>query len=724
MTKQNPIKSSILSLTFCVLSLCFLSACTTTYNKLGYQALMDQAKQKGFARIQVDLKVKVPLEDMGKLPPAVKSELAKQEKALLAELGNTISAYGRWSNGIGQIGVYATAEGIKRIANSDYVRYFCPTVTDKLRATTPDASGLLMQDIEAEITQKGHADVEAILNLENFDYTIEHNGSTKFVESSALDKEVAEKLPTFLGSLPTRNITRIKVAKSKATNAPSAMQILRIDREGLFALKEHPGIRTMRLVKTPPVKPVRLDADVLEAAKRDGFADVIISLRQPFGYSPQSGRIPAKAWKAQKMTLYNTFKDVFSVFEKKEIKALSPFAGLLGAHAHLSLAALQALYQKPDARIQRIALNKPMTKPLLDQSTASVNMPQAWDKGYTAAGQIIVMMDMAFKKDHPFLQQPNGQPKIVFESCFGTNGSFSGPNAGRYESLCPQQNEEGDSPIGLEGSASNSLCDGDPALANLCFHGTGMASVAAGKRNWWSDAKQQNLTGMAPDANIAAISVMSKKTSSSGDRLWGYRSDVLAATALVASYAQSIGDSLTLNMSIGDRVGEETIAAPCPGEDELFDSYVAMLVSNNVPVIASTGNEARRGTMYWPACAPNVIKVAAVDRVGTPTDTNNASKDELWFFSNVVNPNLLPPDAPLFLAPCCAVVAIHNAPYSTQAQGTSVSAPHVSGLYAAIKAAVPGITVAQATEWIMANATKNIDTGLGYSLPSIFVPQQ
>lgn len=50
-----------------------------------------------------------------------------------------------------------------------------------------------------------------------------------------------------------------------------------------------------------------------------------------------------------------------------------------------------------------------------------------------------------------------------------------------------------------------------------------------------------------------------------------------------------------------------------------------------------------------------------------------------------------------------------------------MAAPHVSGLYAAIKAAIPGVTVANATDWINTQGSVSV-TAHGYTFRRIHLP--
>jgi len=111
--------------------------------------------------------------------------------------------------------------------------------------------------------------------------------------------------------------------------------------------------------------------------------------------------------------LKKTFKNIFSELGKEAVQDIQEFEGIPGLYANLSYEALQQLYKSPDSRINRIRLNKGAYGPLLNQSTAFINMHYAWNHSpkYRGAGQQIVIMDSAFEKNHPFLKQSNGSLK-------------------------------------------------------------------------------------------------------------------------------------------------------------------------------------------------------------------------------------------------------------------------------------------------------------------------
>jgi subtilisin family serine protease len=565
-----------------------------------------------------------------------------------------------------------------------------------MRSSIYDDTGTLLADIETEISKTGYADVDVALNLDNFAFDVTQKGETLHPISPAQLAEMQTKLPVFLNSLPSKNILnvqRLKAQLKRLTSKPTLS--LRIDQEGLFALKEHSDIRALRLTKAPRSKTTTMDVDVLATARTDGFAGVMINLHQPFGYSPLMGRLPAKAWQTQLLNLNSLFDAIFASLGDGAVSEIKHYPGLATAYARLSLAALEQLDQYPDARIQSITLNRGMVQPQLGASTAWLNLPQAWDKGYTSDGQTIVIMDSGIQKNHAFLQQANGTPKVRYEACFSADKG----NAKSYVSVCPKADSvTGDSPLGMVGSATDANC---ASLLNLCFHGTHVAGIAAGRRNWNSKASGSALSGMAPGASLIAVNVFSKTPQ---NKLWGLEKDILDAMTTLVRVNTS--KELTVNLSLGDY----RLHSTCAGFQPAFDAAVAQLRSLNIPVIAATGNSGYRDAIMWPACAPGVIKAAA---------TNNHD-DNLWPASNIIDPALV--DGAELLAPGCAWSSM---PGNTSAWncGTSMAAPHIAGLYAGLKAAVPGITVQAATEWIISNAVQVTPyPGAGYTLPRIHVP--
>lgn len=649
-----------------------------------YEDLLAQAERKQYVRVMVNLDIDVPLSRA--TDKKLKREINALADKVLEELGSHALKTTVWNNGLGQIGVHVTPAGLAVLAQSSHIRGFDRDVTDSMRRSAYDSDGRLAR-IEEEIERSGYADVELALNLENFEYEIGPGGRAIFKTSAAQRAETATKLPALLASLPANGVPGLALAQANAAkdDNPGPTHILRINKEGVYVLKEHKDIRSLRLAGENEDSAPYLDPEALMEAKEHGSALVLVDLRRVAGYTSRLGSMPAKARRAQIDSIRKTFADIALGIEGAV--PTQEFPGIASAAFHTPLRALERLYLNPDSRIKGVYLDKPIVVPALNQSTALMNMPQAWGKGYTATGQSIAILDTGIEKDHPFLQDAAGNSRVIYEACFGTKDPSN-----NIDTLCPNADPiGGDSPLGLAGSA-NPNCTFD--VDGQCFHGTHVAGIAAGKRNW------NNLTGVAPNASIIAVKVFSKLTQS--NKLKAYVQDYTAALQAILN---SGATEITANMSIAS---DSVFGGGCARAGDAIYDVVEDLIDRRVPVVAATGNNSERSGVSFPACVKNVVKVAAVN------DTTGVFST----YSNVGDPTNYPTDnpnnaIPFFLAPGDMITSATLNYGTATASGTSMAAPHIAGLYAAIKSAVPGISVADATNWIAAN-------GIGVTVPTYF----
>ena len=233
-----------------------------------------------------------------------------------------------------------------------------------------------------------------------------------------------------------------------------------------------------------------------------------------------------------------------------------------------------------------------------------------------------------------------------------------------------------------------------------------MAGIAAGRNG---AAVPVGLQGVAPDAGILPVQVFSFDPNGVQAPV-GFGVDLAQAFAVAAAQltAGLVHQPFVINMSLGGNFH----TLPCStGAFAAYANAVQALRTAGVPVIVATGNARASGNagIAFPACLPGAIKVSATnnDGVGNTPAT----------YAQVVNPGSFPGET-FWLAPgggggTTVTSSVVGGTYgSVNWAGTSMAAPHIAGLYAAYKAAVPGAAaaavVADASAWFVANTSVNV----------------
>lgn len=666
-----------------------------------FATMSADARSKGFTPVVVHLAA-VSLSEMNADIRAVKARMAALAAALTAELGLEASTAGRWENGIGQLGLNLTPAGLKLLQNSSNAMSFYPGQPWYTRTALSGQDGRLLA-LEQQLSSRGYADAQLVLNVDGLEFDVEKNGAInyrgngqaattlqqarrlleQFSGAQAIGKEaVMDRLASTLGQ------------SSMATPTPEFS--LRVNREGLEKLAASQDVRSLKPVGFEDMRSLSFDAQALSVAQKRGQAEVVITVRTPLAGGAQSRSSQAASTQSNKRTLDAVLS---AAGVRSPLKDLSGLGAMVG---HLSHAELRALRANADPRLLSVALNKPVADTQLMTSTVASNFTSAWAAGYRGAGQNIVVMDTGVQRNHKFFQGANGLSKVVYEACFGSNTLYNNIN---YESNCPNQvGATGDSPPGMAGSAAPRLnCVPDSSSkAGACHHGTHVAGISAGRN---SSTYIPSFQGVANEANLIAVQVFSFDKQRAAAPT-SFDADLLAAMQLAVSAVNTAttNNPYTINLSLG----KDVHSVACPSVNSAFSNAVQALFSAGVPVIAATGNLASRSGVSWPACVPRVVKVGAVEN--TPTASTISS------FTNLGSPTNFPGDL-FWLAPggggasvvtssINGTVAANGWMTSTGGMsGTSQATPHVAGLYALVKAAVPGIAVNDISNWIQANGT-------------------
>jgi subtilisin family serine protease len=682
-----------------------------------------QAQKKGVVAVSVHL-APVSLAEMHADMDGVKRKATQRAAQLLAELGATASAAGRWENGVDRIGLHVTSAGLKILQGSNNAVSFSKDMQWHERSMLYRADGSLAA-IDALLQQQGYADVVVTLNHEGMEHSTRKDGTILFQAPNGTSDGVNQKATALLATVasipldplpPIANFAAAAIPKTAATllSKPNRTATfdprvtMRLTREGVLALAASDTVRKMAPVGFTDVRRTLLDPDAMRDAQRDGTVDVLITVRNPLAGGKHNPDTFAAMKRSNKRSLDGVLADAGIKAKMADISEFGVMAGRLTASE------LKALYAFKDARLLAVERNKPVAQPTLATSTATMNMASAWNANYRAASQYIFIIDTGVQADHVFFKDKDGNSRVVFEACFGSNNKFEvAPDLKlvEYQSVCLEQDANGDSPLGLRGSAAP-VPNCSTLSPNDCAHGTHVAGIAAGRKNPAMPDGFRELQGVAPDAKIVAIQAASFDKKRINYPM-AYAEDLAKALQVIASNlvltTAPQNNPYVVNLSVGRGLYSGT----CDDHSRAFTEAVQTLRNGGVPVVAATGNGDKDGKGYmgqitFPACVSGVIKVGAT--------RNNLNDDRVASFTNLPNLANYPAGDAVWMVPgggyytwVDSSIPVAGTSNSVGPMaGTSMAAPHVSGLYAVIKDAMRTWNVVQQSEWIKTYASQPI----------------
>lgn len=273
----------------------------------------------------------------------------------------------------------------------------------------------------------------------------------------------------------------------------------------------------------------------------------------------------------------------------------------------------------------------------------SIHLPAAWDVS-KGAGAVVAVVDTGITS-HSELNA-NVLPGYDMMS----DPAYSRDSDGRDANA----RDEGD------WTAAGACGDGRPASPSS-WHGTQVAGIIAATAN-----NANGIAGVAPEAKILPVRALGP--------CGGYLSDISdgiiwAAGGSVAGLPANPTPARVINLSLGATV-------PCSAT---FQNAVDFAYNSGAAVVVAAGNESRPARDTSPSNCQRVISVAATDRYGWLAPYSN--------FGTAVD--VAAPGGSMAQAPQDGIVVLFN--QGTQApsaetyaysEGTSMAAPHASGLAA------------------------------------------
>lgn len=696
-----------------------------------------EARKKGVTHVMVHL-APVSLSEISTGLDAVKARMAAKAAKLVAELGSEARAAGYWDGGVGQIGLNVTEAGLKILQSSGNAIRFYPGKSLQARSQLAGFDGRF-EVIESQLAAQGFANVQVALNVEGLQFDIAKNGAMKFTAPGASMEAAANSARSLFGRMSSQHAAGKEAALLQyealvgrytgLQNAAISPEFtLRVTQEGLEMLATSKEVRSIKPVGFIDRRQFKFDDEAIAFAEKHGKAEVIISVRLPMAGGQLSKLSFDANTESNKRVIDAVLADAGVRSPMNEIAVFGATSGFLTA------VELKALKASDDPRLLNVVLNKPVAKAQLATSTVSTNFIAAWNAtnvpgGYRGAGQNVIVMDTGVQSGngigaqtangllqlpgHVFLRNAAGNSKITYEACFGSNATEGGVN---YKSICPQANADGDSPLGFAGSAAPRLnCAADDP-GDSCDHGTHVAGIAAGRN---AAGVPTGYQGVANEANIVAVQVFSFDTVNNTAGPLAFNADLLKAMQTVASLMQlgTTTNPFTVNLSLGAGAWQQ----PCSGFYPEYSTAVQTLFSLGVPVVAATGNSNRSPFgIAFPACVSRVIKVGALKNVATGSTITDYTQLALPanfagdFFWMAPGGDIATPAQGGGFIPGSFIASSGNGGNVNSnglgakfilRRGTSMAAPHVSGLYAMYKSADPTATVDTISNWILNNAS-------------------
>ncbi len=402
-------------------------------------------------------------------------------------------------------------------------------------------------------------------------------------------------------------------------------------------------------------------------ANSDGYVKVIVRLSESF--TPEGILSAPASINAQRSAIAMRQDRLISEMVGQKVTAIKRFRYIPYIALETDSKGLSTLYASNN--VEGVYEDK-LSKPFLSQSVPLIQGDQAWNAGFTGAGQTVAILDTGVEREHPFFTG-----KIVYEACYSTNGAGS-------VSFCPNGQDE------QVGTGAGAPC---PSTIDGCDHGTHVAGIAAGKG--------QSFSGVAKDANLMAFQVFARfdspeSCSNNPPCALSLDSDQLKALEKIYEVRNNYQIS-SVNMSLGS--GRYT--TNCDNENPSLKNAIDNLRSVGIATVIASGNDGHTDGISSPACISTAISVGSTTKSDIVSDFSNSA--------NILH----------LLAPGSNInSSVLNGQFGSKS-GTSMAAPHVAGAWAIMTQKNPNASVSQTLQAFQSTGTMITDSRNGLVKPRI-----
>ncbi|MBP2325273.1 serine protease [Kibdelosporangium banguiense] len=300
------------------------------------------------------------------------------------------------------------------------------------------------------------------------------------------------------------------------------------------------------------------------------------------------------------------------------------------------------------------------------EALAGARVDTAWDSGFTGSGVRVAVIDTGRTSHTELNANYLGGYDMI------TNAAAARDGNGRDNN--PQ--DQGD------WQAAGECGVGTPAR-NSSWHGTHVSGTVAALRN-----NAVGVSGVAPAARIVPVRVLGRCGGTFADIIDGI---TWASGGVVAGVPNNPNPARVLNMSLGG-------SGACPAA---LQAAINGAISRGSSVVVSAGNSNLNASTATPANCAGVITVAASDRQGNRAVYSNfGATVEITAPGGETSPTV----ANGVLSTLNAGTTVPGAQSYAFYQGTSMAAPHISGVAALMLHKNPGLTPALLASRLRARA--------------------